>query len=144
LKSPRFNVGLLLTALAVAYPTAVCGLRHSEEPASSSFQRGTPKFAEPITLGPTDVAEWAVATKKVPPNFSTKLKRSCGEGSAHVRGVVGRDGKVSQVTLISATCSGFGDETTRTFRKWRFKPATVNGRAVATYFELTLNFRFEP
>jgi TonB family protein len=104
----------------------------------------TPRPPGPNDLAPTDVFVGVEVVKRVPPKYTAKLKRSCGEGSAHVKGVVGRDGRLSGVTVLSATCEGLATEAVRVFKKWQFRPATVNGKPVSAYFDVQINFNLKP
>jgi TonB family protein len=102
------------------------------------------ELAQPITLAPEDVVKSVTVTKHSPPNYSTKLKRECGEGRADVRVLIDRNSTCTKVELVSATCEGLGKETMRTVKKWSFKPATVNGRPVAAYYPIHINYRMQP
>jgi hypothetical protein len=95
-------------------------------------------FAEPVALDPEDVVQKVTVTKPVDPRNLKKLRKECGPGKATVRVLIDRKGKCKHVELIGATCEAIGKEFVRTAWKWKFKPATVNGKAVAAYFEFQL------
>jgi hypothetical protein len=100
-----------------------------------------PEFAEPVILGESDVFERVSVVDYRDPKFSPAIRKSCPEGGkAHIRGVVGRNGKITKLVVVSETCKGLGGEFIKTVVKWHFKPATVNGRPFAVYYEPRLNY----
>jgi outer membrane biosynthesis protein TonB len=38
---------------------------------------------------------------------------------------------------------GLGSSAERTIKGWRFKPATLNGKPVEVYYNLTVNFKID-
>lgn len=101
------------------------------------------EFAEDVALKASDLVTPVVPVKTFPANYPSSLKRSCRKGTAKVRFVIGRDGTMSQLGLVNATCKELGEETLKTVAKWQFNPATVNGQPVAAYFHVTLNFKVD-
>ena len=60
---------------------------------------------------------------------------------ARVRVLIGSDGKVKQVELVSTDSPGFFDATKRrALANWRFKPATRGGVAEESWKEMTVRF----
>lgn len=75
-----------------------------------------------------------------PPYPSALLRREL-EGTATVRVLVGPDGRVSRVEIVSATHPDFGRATERqALSKWRFRPATEDGTPVPSWQTLTVRF----
>lgn len=54
---------------------------------------------------------------------------------------VERDGTVGGIEVLSAVDPGLAAATIEAVENWLFKPATVNGRPVAVFFELTHDLR---
>ena len=73
------------------------------------------------------------------PSSEQRLER---EGKVTVRLSIGADGRVKSVARIRATSDAFFEATERhALRHWRFRPATVDGRAVPSEKVQTVLFR---
>jgi TonB family protein len=59
-----------------------------------------------------------------------------------VQAVIGADGLVSDVVVLSCSRPGIGfeEQAAAAVRQWRYKPATRNGRPVAVYFSIYVTF----
>ncbi|MBB6426463.1 energy transducer TonB [Sphingopyxis sp. JAI128] len=76
------------------------------------------------------------------PDYPASEQRREIEGSAKVRVLIGTDGRVKAVELISADSPGFFEETRRrALAKWRFKPATRGGVAEESWKVMTVHFQ---
>jgi protein TonB len=75
------------------------------------------------------------------PDYPANERRREVEGVAKVRVLIGTDGRVKAVELISADSPGFFEETKRrALAKWRFKPAMRGGVAEESWKEMTVRF----
>ncbi len=75
-----------------------------------------------------------------PPYPSALLRREL-EGSATVRVLIGPDGHVSKVEIVTASHPDFGAATQKqALVKWRFQPATRGGVPVPSWQTLTVRF----
>lgn len=75
------------------------------------------------------------------PDYPLREQREGIEGVAKVRVLIGSDGKVKQVELVSSDSPGFFEATKkRALAKWRFKPATRGGVAEESWKEMTVRF----
>lgn len=64
------------------------------------------------------------------------------DGSVRVRITIGTDGRVSSIERLSSTDDAFWRVTERQARgRWRFRPATVDGRPVVSTMVMTVTFR---
>lgn len=78
------------------------------------------------------------------PTYPPGLIQKEIEGSAKVKVLIGTDGRVRQVIILSATHPDFGKATERqALSKWRFKPATRDGVAVEDWQTLTVTFHLD-
>ena len=76
------------------------------------------------------------------PDYPASEQRRGVEGAAKVRVLIGTDGRVKAVEMISADSPGFFEETKqRALSKWRFKPATRGGVAEESWQVMTVRFR---
>lgn len=84
------------------------------------------------------------AAREFQPPYPPQLLRIGVEGKAVVRVLVGTDGRVKQVAIISADDPLFADATERqALRRWRFRPATRDGVAVESWKQMTVRFEIK-
>jgi periplasmic protein TonB len=89
----------------------------------------------------TDAVPLPRAAGDFQPPYPPQLLRTNVEGRAVVRVLIGTDGRVKQVAIISADDPLFADATERqALRKWRFKPATRDGQPVESWKQMTVRF----
>jgi periplasmic protein TonB len=75
------------------------------------------------------------------PDYPVGMLRQEIEGNVTVRVLVGTDGRVRQVQVLSATDPDFARATEKqALKAWRFKPATRDGVAVEDWQTLTVRF----
>jgi protein TonB len=78
------------------------------------------------------------------PSYPGRELREEVEGKAKVRVLVGTDGRVKAVEDMGATSPGFFAETKQqALNKWRFKPATLDGTPVESWFTITVSFELK-
>ena len=76
------------------------------------------------------------------PDYPASEQRREIEGSAKVRVLIGADGRVKAVELVSTDSPGFFAETKRrALAKWRFKPATRGGVAEESWKVMVVHFQ---
>ncbi len=75
------------------------------------------------------------------PPYPTSMIRAGLGGLVVVRVLVGSDGRVKAVEQVSATEEAFFRATRdQALSKWRFKPATSDGKAIESWREMTVRF----
>lgn len=78
------------------------------------------------------------------PDYPAREQRGGIEGVAKVRVLIGTDGRVKAVELVSTDSPGFFDETRRrALAKWRFKPATRGGVPEESWKVMTVRFEIK-
>lgn len=76
------------------------------------------------------------------PPYPPSELRAETEGSVTVRVLVGVNGRVKALELVSSPSEAFTSVTRRhAFARWRFKPATRDGTPVESWKRMTLRFR---
>ena len=76
------------------------------------------------------------------PDYPASEQRRGIEGVVKVRVLIGTDGRVKAVELVSTDSPGFFEETRRrALAKWRFKPATRGGVAEESWKVMTVRFQ---
>lgn len=78
------------------------------------------------------------------PPYPASEQRAEREGMVRLRLTIGADGRVKAVEKLSATSDAFWQASERHARaRWRFRPATVDGRPVESRKVLTVHFRLQ-
>ena len=78
------------------------------------------------------------------PDYPAREQRGGIEGAARVRVLIGTDGRVKAVELVSTDSPGFFEETKRrALTKWRFKPATRGGVPEESWKVMTVRFEIK-
>jgi protein TonB len=95
----------------------------------------------PLRVG-GDVKAPAI-TARSEPRYTEPARAARVEGVVVVEAIISKDGRVEQVRVIKDLPMGLGDEAIAAVKKWRFKPATLNGQPVEVIFNLTVNFKLQ-
>ena len=97
-------------------------------------------IADPVRV-PVRAGAVMISGAAAQPPYPRSLQAEGVEGVAVVRVLVGVDGRVRAVELVRADDPLFYDATReQALRKWRFRPATEDGRAVEGWREMTVRF----
>ena len=81
----------------------------------------------------------AVRTRPIPEY--QPIPRLSGTGSARFTLMIGTDGRVKDVNVERLMRGGNTAQLVSTIQSWRFKPATVNGRAVSAPYSVEISFK---
>ncbi len=101
----------------------------------------------PPPIGPTGPIEVGGDVRKPeklhapPPRYTEVARRTRTEGVVSVEAIIDREGDVTNVRVIKGLPMGLTDEAVKAIKRWKFKPATLNGKPVAVYYNLSVNFR---
>jgi len=82
-----------------------------------------------------------VVISRVMPRYPPAARGSGVEGTAVVRAVVRRNGRVGSVEVLRDPGMGLGDAAADAVKRWRFTPARLNGEAIEVHYNVTVNFR---
>lgn len=78
------------------------------------------------------------------PPYPPSEQRAQRDGSVRVELTIGADGRVKAIRRLSATSDAFWRATERhALARWRFRPATLDGRPVESSKAMTVYFRIE-
>jgi TonB family protein len=83
-----------------------------------------------------------VLQKKIPPKYPDDARRAHVNGRITAVATVGVDGKVTEVTIVTAEPPrrGFEESTKDAVRQWVYTPATLKGRPVAVLFTVMTEY----
>jgi len=85
------------------------------------------------------VFEPVTAIKKVPPAYPLVAKLRRLRGSVVVQGTVDKNGRISDLQLISGSLR-FRDAAFAAVKQWVFQPAKLNGQAIEQSTTIRLDF----
>ena len=92
---------------------------------------------EPVNLPESAARE--LLTQPVDPEYPAAAKASGQRGSVVLQVRIGRDGAVQDAKFLEGSLV-FARAAIDAVKQWRFKPYSMNGRAVSVESEITLNF----
>jgi len=74
------------------------------------------------------------------PIFSDEARKSKTQGTVRLLLVVGKDGRPYDIRVRESLGMGLDEKAVEAVNRWRFRPATLNGQAVATQVEVQVDF----
>jgi TonB family protein len=114
--------------------------RHGGEPVAADF-RVAFHFFPPMAPIPAKTT-FPQAVKRVPPIYPYGLQRNDIIGEVLVGFVIDSKGNVVNAVALRSNSPGFNQPAVDAVLKWKFKPATVDGRPVSTRMEVPIVFNF--
>jgi len=93
---------------------------------------------EPVNL--PESAAWGLLAQPVDPAYPEAAKASGQRGSVVLQVLIGRDGVVQDAKFLQGSLV-FARAAIDAVKQWRFKPYSMNGRAVSVQSVITLNFK---
>lgn len=103
-----------------------------------------PPPAEPE--GPMIVAGDVVAPVRLhdpPPVYTEMARKARIQGVVIVQAIIDTEGNVTNVKVLKGLPMGLDTSAVNAVKSWRFKPATLGGRPVTVYYNLTVNFQIQ-
>lgn len=101
--------------------------------------QGRPKVLSPMKVAKIDSALSPLV--KVKPPYPSRARRMGIEGYVKVALEVDASGVVTAIKIVESSPKGVFDKTVkRTLRHWKFRPKTVDGKAIPQTGVLKLNF----
>ena len=112
------------------------------------------KSNEPPTMRPTPTCKSTTAggrplgglilpplkVRHVPPTYPPRLREAGIEGSVHVEGVVGEDGRVRAIRVVSASHDLFSKAATAVILEWLYDPVNLNCRPQSLAMSVDVHF----
>lgn len=81
-----------------------------------------------------------VLRTRVDPLYPETARRARQGGVVILKTVIDESGRVTQIQVVKGLGFGLQQAAIDAVSKWRFEPATMNGRPVKVFFNLTVNF----
>ncbi len=77
------------------------------------------------------------------PQYTEDAPRARIQGVVILEATINRQGEVVDVRVLKGLPMGLDKSAVKTAREWRFRPATENGKPVAVFFNLLVNFSLQ-
>jgi periplasmic protein TonB len=103
-----------------------------------------PEPAEPT--GPIMVGGDVKPPEKIvapPPVYTEIARKARVQGVVIVQATIDKQGNVTNVKVLKGLPMGLDNAAVDAVRKWKFKPSVLNGKPVAVYYNLTVNFQLQ-
>ncbi len=103
-----------------------------------------PPVAEPE--GPIHVGGNVKAPEKIvspQPQYTEIARKARVQGVVIVQAIINKEGNVTNVKVLKGLPMGLAEEAVKAIKRWKFKAATLNGKPVDVYYNLTVNFRLQ-
>jgi TonB family protein len=90
----------------------------------------------------SEVTTVPVPLQKPEPQYTEEARKHRVESASVLMSInIGADGRVTDVRVLRPAGFGLDEEAVKTVSRWRFKPGTQNGSAVAVRANVDLNFK---
>jgi len=82
-----------------------------------------------------------VLVHRVNPDYPEIARKSRIEGVVILEAVITKEGNVAKVRVLRGVYPVLDQSAVNAVQKWRYKPATLNGKPVKVYSTITVNFK---
>ena len=96
--------------------------------------------------GPIHVGGDVKAPEKVfspQPAYTEIARKARIQGVVIVQAIIDKQGNVTNVKVLKGLPMGLDQAAVESIKTWKFKPATLNGKPVDVYYNLTVNFTLQ-
>lgn len=77
------------------------------------------------------------------PQYTEIARKARIQGVVIVQAIIDKQGNVTDVKILKPLPMGLDKAAADAVEKWKFKPATLNGKPVDVYYNLTVNFTLQ-
>ena len=101
---------------------------------------------EPEPTGPIYVTGDVQKPEKLnapQPQYTEIARKARIQGVVILQSIIDEQGNVTEVQVLKGLPMGLSEAAEAAVKQWKFKPATLNGKPVAVYFNLTVNFQLQ-
>jgi periplasmic protein TonB len=84
-----------------------------------------------------------VKVSDVQPQYTEIARKARIQGVVILQTIIDKDGNITDIKALKGLPMGLTESAIEAVQQWKFKPATLNGKPVAVYFNLTVNFQLQ-
>ena len=77
------------------------------------------------------------------PQYTEIARKARIQGVVIVQAIIDKEGNVTNVKVLKGLPMGLEEAAVSAIKQWRFRPATLNGKPVTVYYNLTVNFKLQ-
>ena len=77
------------------------------------------------------------------PQYTEIARKARIQGVVILQTIIDKDGNITDVKVLKGLPMGLTEAATTAVTQWKHNPATLNGKPVAVYFNLTVNFQLQ-
>ena len=120
-----------------------------EEPYQEPRAQETSASQEQVsaeTTGPMRVTGDIVRPRPVrtpSPQYTEIARKARIQGVVIVEAIINKEGKVTNVKVLKGLPMGLSEAAVEAVKKWEYEPATLAGKPVEVYYNLTVNFQLQ-
>ena len=103
-----------------------------------------PDAPPPVDTGPifvTGDVKKPVKISDVQPYYTEIARKARIQGVVILQTIINKDGDITDVKVLKGLPMGLAEAAVSAVKQWKYEPATLNGKPVAVYFNLTVNFQ---
>jgi TonB family protein len=107
---------------------------------------GIPEAPPPVQTGPIYVTGDVQKPEKLnapQPQYTEIARKARIQGVVILQAIIDTEGNVTNVTVLKGLPMGLSEAAEEAVKRWKFRPATLNGKPVSVYFNLTVNFQLQ-
>ncbi len=77
------------------------------------------------------------------PKYSEIARRARIQGTVILEAIINKDGDIARLRTIKGLPMELTDNAIAAVKTWKYEPATLDGKPVSVYYQLTINFRLD-
>ncbi len=77
------------------------------------------------------------------PQYTEIARKARLQGLVIVQAIIDKNGEVTNVKVLKGLVMGLSEAAVSAIKQWKFKPATLRGKPVDVYYNLTVNFTLQ-
>ncbi len=105
-----------------------------------------PDAPPPVDTGPifvTGDVQKPVKISSPQPQYTEIARKARIQGVVILQTIINKEGNITDVKILKGLPMGLAEAAVAAVEQWKYQPATLNGKPVAVYFNLTVNFQLQ-